>query len=39
MQKITRSVLIEKAEKLLGWKAKYNIEDMCRHGWAYMNKK
>ena len=29
----------EKAEKLLGWKAKYNIEDMCRHGWAYMNKK
>ena len=29
----------EKAEKLLGWKAKYGIEDMCRHGWAYMNKK
>lgn len=28
----------EKAEKLLGWKAKYGIEDMCRHGWAYMNK-
>ncbi len=28
-----------KAEKLLGWKAKYNIEDMCRHGWAYMLKK
>ncbi|MBE6712369.1 MAG: UDP-glucose 4-epimerase GalE [Ruminococcaceae bacterium] len=29
----------EKAEKLLGWSAKYGIEDMCRHGWAYMNKK
>ena len=29
----------EKAEKLLGWKAKYGIEEMCRHGWAYMNKK
>ncbi len=29
----------EKAEKLLGWKAKYGIEDMCRHGWAYINKK
>ncbi|MBQ3075184.1 MAG: UDP-glucose 4-epimerase GalE [Clostridia bacterium] len=29
----------EKAEKLLGWTAKYGIEDMCRHGWAYMNKK
>ena len=28
----------EKAEKLLGWKAKYNIEDMCRHGWHYMKK-
>lgn len=28
-----------KAEKLLGWKAKYNIEDMCRHGWGYMLKK
>ena len=29
----------EKAEKHLGWKAKYGIEEMCRHGWAYMNKK
>ena len=29
----------EKVEKLLGWSAKYGIEDMCRHGWAYMNKK
>lgn len=28
----------EKAEKLLGWKAKYGIEDMCRDGWRYMNK-
>jgi len=28
----------EKAEKLLGWKAKYNIEDMCRHGWHYIKK-
>ncbi len=29
----------EKADRLLGWKAQYTIEDMCRHGWAYMNKK
>ena len=28
----------EKAEKLLGWKAKYNIDDMCRDGWNYMKK-
>ena len=28
----------EKAEKLLGWKAKYNIEDMCKHGYAYITK-
>ncbi len=29
----------KKAEELLGWKAKYNIEDMCRDGWNYINKK
>ncbi|MBR3836906.1 MAG: UDP-glucose 4-epimerase GalE [Clostridia bacterium] len=28
-----------KATELLGWSAKYGIEDMCRHGWNYMNKK
>ena len=28
----------EKAEKLLGWKAQYGIEEMCRHGWGYMQK-
>ncbi len=29
----------EKAIRLLGWSAKYDIEDMCRHGWNYINKK
>ncbi len=29
----------QKAKKLLNWEAKYDIEDMCRHGWAYMQKK
>ncbi len=28
----------KKAKELLGWEAQYNIEDMCRHGWAYMQK-
>ena len=28
----------QKAEALLGWKAKYGIEDMCRDGWRYINK-
>ncbi len=28
----------QKAERLLGWKALYNIEDMCRDGWNYMVK-
>lgn len=26
----------EKAEKVLKWKAKYNIDDMCRDSWNYM---
>ena len=26
----------EKAKKLLGWKAKYDIGDMCRDGWNYI---
>ena len=26
-----------KAEKLLGWKARYGIEEMCRDGWNYIN--
>lgn len=25
----------EKAEKELGWKAKYNVLDMCKHQWAW----
>lgn len=25
----------EKAEKILGWKAKYGIEEMCRDGWNW----
>jgi UDP-glucose 4-epimerase len=29
----------KKAKELLNWEAKYDIEDMCRHGWAYMQKK
>jgi len=28
----------KKAEALLGWKAQYTIEDMCRDGWKYMQK-
>ena len=28
----------EKAARVLGWKAKYNIEDMCRDGWNYTAK-
>ncbi len=24
------------AEKELGWKAKYNLDDMCVHMWAWM---
>lgn len=28
----------EKAKSLLGWKAKYGIEEMCLHGWSYMQK-
>ncbi len=28
----------EKAEKLLRWKAKYNISDMCRDSWNFMTK-
>lgn len=28
-----------KAQKLLGWKAKYGIAEMCRDGWAYMKNK
>ncbi len=28
-----------KAERLLGWKARFGIEEMCRDGWAYMQKK
>lgn len=27
-----------KAAKLLGWEAKYTIDDMCRDGWNYMKK-
>ncbi len=27
-----------KAEKLLGWKAKRTLEDMCRDGWNWQNK-
>ena len=27
-----------KAEKLLGWRAQYGIEEMCRDGWNYMQK-
>ena len=26
----------EKAERLLGWKAKYGIDDMCRDSWNFM---
>ncbi len=29
----------EKAEKLLGWKAKYGIDEMCRDGWNFIQKK
>ena len=27
----------EKAEKILGWKAKYGIEDMCRDAWNWQS--
>jgi UDP-glucose 4-epimerase len=29
---------VEKAEKLLNWKAEYNIEDMCRDSWNWQSK-
>lgn len=29
---------VEKAEKLLGWKAEYNIEDMCKDSWNWQSK-
>ena len=29
----------EKAEKLLGWKAQYGIDEMCRDGWNYMKRR
>ena len=29
---------VEKAEKLLDWKAEYNIEDMCRDSWNWQSK-
>ena len=25
----------EKSERLLGWKARYSLEDMCRHSWNW----
>lgn len=25
----------EKAKKLLGWEAKYTLEDMCAHSWNW----
>ena len=25
----------EKAERLLGWKAQYNIDDMCEDSWRF----
>ncbi len=28
----------EKATSVLGWKAKYSIEDMCRDGWNFIQK-
>ena len=28
-----------KAQKLLNWQTKYNLEDMCRDGWAWNNLK
>lgn len=28
----------ELAEKELGWKAKYNLDDMCDHMWVWMQK-
>jgi len=28
----------QKAKDLLGWEAKYTIEDMCRDGWRYIQK-
>ncbi len=29
----------EKAARLLGWHAAYNVDDMCRDGWNYMLKR
>lgn len=26
------------AEKEIGWKAKYDLEDMCRHQWQWASK-
>lgn len=26
------------AEKELGWKAKYNVDDMCKHQWQWASK-
>ncbi|PNH01867.1 UDP-glucose 4-epimerase 3 [Tetrabaena socialis] len=28
----------ETAEKELGWKSKYNVDDMCKHQWAWASK-
>jgi UDP-glucose 4-epimerase len=30
--------VVEKAKALLNWEAKYNLEDMCKHGWNFRNK-
>ena len=27
-----------KAEKILGWRAEYSLEDMCRDSWNYQQK-
>lgn len=29
---------VEKAKKLLNWKAEYTLEDMCRHSWNWQSK-
>ncbi|XAR70328.1 UDP-glucose 4-epimerase [Bertholletia excelsa] len=29
---------VDKAEKELGWKAKYGIEEMCKHQWSWASK-
>ena len=28
---------VNEANKILGWEAKFNLEDMCRDGWAWYN--